>query len=86
MSLANENSKRGIRFNAIAPGLIQTKNLHDENTRIISNEDYDRYSMKYPLGLGKTNSVISLINFLISDESKWLTGQTIVLDGGFTIN
>jgi len=86
MSLSNEFSKKKIRFNSIASGLVATKNLHEKNNRIMSNTEKNIYADKYPLGIGEVDDIVSLINFLISNESKWLTGQTIVIDGGFSIN
>ena len=86
MSLANEYSKKGIRFNSIASGLLKTKNLFKKNSEILSSENLHEYSKLYPLGLGEANDVNELINFLISEKSKWITGQTIVIDGGFSIN
>ena len=86
MSLANEYSKKEIRFNSIASGLIETKNLFEKNSQILSIENQKKYSSLYPLGLGKISDITNLIKFLISQESKWITGQTIIIDGGFTIN
>ena len=40
---------------------------------------------KYPLGLGKTEYVTDLCEFLLSDKSKWITGQNLIIDGGYSI-
>ena len=41
---------------------------------------------KYPLGLGSPEDVGNCVLFLLSRASRWLTGQCIVIDGGFTLN
>jgi NAD(P)-dependent dehydrogenase (short-subunit alcohol dehydrogenase family) len=72
-----------IRINSVLPGAIST-----EMTKGIF-EDKDvmaRMKLNYPLGLGEANDVFEVVNFLISDKSKWITGQQFVVDGGRTIN
>ena len=84
-SLANELSKRKIRVNAVAPGLVET-GLFEVNKELISDEDMESYRKKYPLGFGMPEDVCNLVIFLLSDASKWITGQIIVIDGGVTLN
>ena len=77
-TLSKELGARGINVNSIAPGYIETnmtKNLNEN----IKNELLN----KIPLNrFGKPDEVASLINFLISDEASYITGQIINLDGG----
>lgn len=80
---ANELAKSKIRVNAIAPGLVLTPLLRNGN---LLDEDIDAEAVNYPLGIGKPEDCAALVRFLLSDESRWLTGQTIILDGGFTLN
>ena len=40
---------------------------------------------RHPLGIGMPEDIAHLIHFLISDESRWITGQSLVIDGGFSI-
>ena len=82
--LALELAERKIRVNAISAGMIFSEMWKDNNT-IVSSEQLIIDSQKYPLGYGKPSDVASLASFLISSESEWITGSTIVLDGGFTI-
>jgi NAD(P)-dependent dehydrogenase (short-subunit alcohol dehydrogenase family) len=56
-----------------------------DDSNIINSDQLVQDSKKYPLGYGKPSDVASLAAFLISIESTWITGSTIVLDGGFTI-
>ena len=83
-SLALELSTKLIRVNAVAPGMVSTPlisnlNQDDHFTKI------DR--AKYPLGkrYAYPNEIADLINFLLSSKSSFITGQTIVIDGGFTL-
>lgn len=81
--LALELAEKKIRVNAISAGMIYSEMWNDNN--IISSDQLMQDSKKYPLGYGKPSDVSSLASFLISNESSWITGSTVVLDGGFTI-
>lgn len=81
--LAVELAEHGIRINCVSPGLIETesiKNFPDyENLKKIT---IDRTPFKR---LGSTDEIAEVIAFLLSDNSKWITGQNIVADGGFSL-
>lgn len=80
-SLAKEVSKDGVRVNAVLAGLVRTKLLEKSNN--IYTEEYIRKTEnQYPLGIGNSENVASSIRFLLSDESKWITGTELVVDGG----
>lgn len=81
-SLSLELSRRSIRINCISPGLIQTESLFSKNNQILSNEEKLAYDSKYPLGLGKLDSLNGTIKFLLGTSSKWITGQNLIVDGG----
>ncbi len=77
-SAAEALAGHNIRINAIAPGLIDTEILDgvDQATR-------DRLVDATPLGrIGTPDDVADLARFLLSDESRFMTGQTIVVSGG----
>ena len=83
-SAALELSNRKIRVNAISPGLILTdmgKSLLDR----MNTNNQDKLLKDYPLGFGKSEYVSDLIIFLLSEKSIWITGQNIIIDGGYTI-
>ncbi|MHA8053739.1 SDR family NAD(P)-dependent oxidoreductase [Aquirufa sp. OSTEICH-129A] len=82
--LALELSEKNIRVNAISAGMIYSE-MWENNNKNISKDQLLEDSKKYPLGYGEPSDVASLVSFLVSSESKWITGSTIVLDGGFTI-
>jgi NAD(P)-dependent dehydrogenase (short-subunit alcohol dehydrogenase family) len=70
----------GVRVNAIAPGLVRT-----ELARGLWEEHEEAVARNIPLGrLGEPEDVASVALMLVSDASSWLTGQTIVVDGGTT--
>lgn len=69
-----------VRVNAIAPAVVKTKFAK------ILYEDEEAVVEGYPLGrLGSTDDTATAARFLLSDEASWITGQTIVLDGGMTL-
>lgn len=81
--LASELAGQQIRVNAILPGIVKTEMLSGTN---ISEEDFAKQEADYPLGLGTPEDVAHAVLFHLSDASRWLTGQCMILDGGFTLN
>jgi NAD(P)-dependent dehydrogenase (short-subunit alcohol dehydrogenase family) len=82
-SLACEYAKRSIRFNTISPGAILTP--INENLPHMKNPDL-RAALEsaHLLGLGTTTDVSNACIYLLSDASRWITGQNLVVDGGYT--
>jgi 2-keto-3-deoxy-L-fuconate dehydrogenase len=77
---------RGIRCNAICPGTVDTPSLHE---RMAATGDYEAarsaFIARQPMGrLGTPEEVASLALYLASDESRFMTGQLHLLDGGWT--
>lgn len=81
--LASELVKQRIRVNTISPGLIRTPLLADQ---AIDNEIVLANEAKYPLGLGETTDVANAAVFLMSDESRWITGIDLIIDGGYMLH
>ena len=77
-ALAKEVASLGIRVNAVAPGVINTKMnswLKDEEKKDLEDE--------IPLNrFGETSEISKVVAFLCSDDSSYLTGQIITVDGG----
>ncbi|WP_207283422.1 SDR family NAD(P)-dependent oxidoreductase [Pseudomonas sp. FW300-N2F2] len=84
-SLAVELAGQGIRCNAVIPGLIETpQSLDSKNS--LGPEGLAKAARGIPLGrVGRADEVASLVRFLTSDESSYLTGQSIIIDGGLTV-
>lgn len=78
-SLARELGPSGIRVNAVAPGIIRTdmmKSFSEDEIRALAEDT--------PLGRpGEAREVAAAVRFLASDEASFITGQTLVVDGGF---
>ena len=80
-TLARELAPYGIRVNAIAPGFIAT-----DMVAHLPEEKIKEYLTQIPLGrLGKVEEVADLAAFLASDEASYITGQTLVIDGGLSL-
>ena len=80
-ALAKEVGPSGVRVNCIAPGLIET-GMNQELTL----EDVAAIVDETPLGrIGSTNDVASSALFLASDESSFITGQVLGVNGGYII-
>ena len=77
-SLAKELGSRNIAVNAVAPGYIQTA-----MTDVLPDKVKEGILAEIPLGrLGETKDVANLVKFLASEESSYITGQVINVDGG----
>jgi 3-oxoacyl-[acyl-carrier protein] reductase len=80
-SVAKEYGRKNIRCNAVAPGYITT-----DMTESLSEEQKEEIKKSLPLGrLGKPENVADLVLFLASDESCYITGEVIKVDGGMYV-
>lgn len=75
-SLSQELAPK-VRINAIMPGAIMTPMAEKA-----SPEHIEKLQRETPLGLGYPQDVVNYVEFLLSDKSRWITGQTIFIDGG----
>ncbi len=77
-SLAKELASRNILVNAVAPGFIET-----DMTNMLKDEVKDRILQQIPLKrIGKAEEVANVVKFLSSNDSSYITGQVIQIDGG----
>jgi 2-keto-3-deoxy-L-fuconate dehydrogenase len=84
-ALAADFVTRGVRFNAICPGTVDSPSLHD---RLRATGDYDKamreFIARQPMGrIGEPEEIAALALYLASDESGFTTGQTHIIDGGW---
>lgn len=81
-ALAVEWGKYNINVNAIAPGMVETELT---KKRLKNKEYYDYWIDRTPLRrIGRPEDLIGAVVYLSSEASNWLTGHTIVIDGGYT--
>ena len=77
-SLAKEVASRNILVNAVAPGFIQT-----QMTDVLKEDIKEEIAKSIPLGrMGNPQDVANVVKFLASEESSYITGQVINIDGG----
>lgn len=81
-SLSMEIARKKIRVNCLAPGFVETPML--EAARSV-NGGLEATVAKYPLGIGQPEDVANATIFFLSPASRWITGTTLVLDGGHTV-
>lgn len=83
-SSALELAKRKFRINAVSPGVVNTP-MTLKLFSLLEDENIERIKDMHPLGVGEVFDVVPMIAFLLSDSSKWITGQNIKIDGGYSI-
>lgn len=81
---ALELAKRKFRVNSVAPGVVNTP-MTQKLFSQIEDDNIQRIKEMHPLGIGEVEDVVPTITFLLSDSSKWITGQNIKIDGGYSI-
>lgn len=82
-TMALELAPKGININCISPGTILTP-LMQKMLDSLSEEQREERKAGFPLGLGRPDDIASTAMFLMSDGARWITGQNIVVDGGYT--
>ena len=79
-SLARELGPRKIRVNSVAPGYFDSDMVSD-----MAKDQKERIARRTPLGrLARIDEVANAVHFLSSDQASFITGQTLVVDGGIT--
>ena len=79
--MAQEFAGRGITVNVVAPGFIDT-----DMTAVLTPEVRTEMLKQIPLArFGRPEDIAQVVNFLCSDAASYITGQTLVVDGGMTL-
>jgi meso-butanediol dehydrogenase/(S,S)-butanediol dehydrogenase/diacetyl reductase len=76
---AVEYARDGLRINCVCPGTFRSA-IHEE----LPPEALDAIAARHPLGLGSATDLVGAYSYLASDASRWTTGSTIVVDGGYS--
>lgn len=80
---AREFAPKGIRVNSVNPAMVNTRLLKDN---AVSEEQHKKDMEKYPLKrYGEPVDIAMGIIYLLSDASSWVTGQSLIIDGGFLL-
>ncbi len=82
-ALAVEMAERRIRVNSIVAGGIETA-MHRDFTETASEELVRNYEALHLLGFGQPDDIAHAAMFLLSDAARWITGTTLIVDGGYT--
>lgn len=81
-SLALELAPRRIRVNCIAPGFVRTP-LFERTEKLWDADQKKAVEDLHPLGFGEPRDVAGAVAFLLADTGRWITGTTLVVDGGY---
>ena len=82
-SAAMELAAEGLRVNCIAPGYVATEMTAALREKLTP-EQYKAIEASHPLGIGTPLDIAYAAAFLLGDTGRWITGATLVVDGGFT--
>ena len=81
LALAAEVSEKGILANSVGPGLIDTELTRE----VLGAKGISKLKDQIPIKrLGHTSEIASLVSWLVSEENTYMTGQNLIIDGGFT--
>lgn len=81
-SLALEVAERGLRVNCVAPAVVQGPRA-EQQLQLLAAPQREALLSSHPLGLGDPKDVANATAFLLSDASRWITGVTLPVDGGY---
>jgi NAD(P)-dependent dehydrogenase (short-subunit alcohol dehydrogenase family) len=82
-SLAVELASRGIRVNSIVAAKVEAE-MNYEHIHVFENISFKFNEEKHLLGVGSLEDVANAAVFLLSDAAKWITGTTMIVDGGYS--
>lgn len=77
-----ELAREGIRVNAVAPGVVKTE-MAQKLEGLVGEDSMAAIERKHPLGLGEPLDVAYAVNYLLAPAARWVTGTSLVVDGGY---
>jgi NAD(P)-dependent dehydrogenase (short-subunit alcohol dehydrogenase family) len=83
-TFALETVDRHIRINAVAPALVETE-IVQRSRELMTADAFQSMVEKHPMGIGRPEDIANAICFLLSDAARWITGTTLVIDGGMSV-
>jgi NAD(P)-dependent dehydrogenase (short-subunit alcohol dehydrogenase family) len=83
-NLALELAPKRIRVNSILPGMVNTE-MMQSLLLSLTPDQLNKDEKKYPLGYGEPVDVSNAVIYLLSDASKWITGSSLIMDGGYSL-
>jgi NAD(P)-dependent dehydrogenase (short-subunit alcohol dehydrogenase family) len=81
-SLALELARDEITVNAVAPGMVDS-GMGQRAKEVLTPEHYADLAGRHVLGVGSGHDVANAVAFLLADTGRWITGTTLVVDGGY---
>jgi len=82
-SLALELASKKIRVNSVAPAFVRTP-MYAKAEQVWTAEQKAMVESLHPLGIGEPEDIANAVAFLLADTARWITGSTLVVDGGYT--
>lgn len=82
-ALAMELASEGIRVNSVLPGYVQTE-MAQNLEKVLTADQVEAIRRMHPLGFGTAQDVAYAIAFLLADTGRWITGTSLIVDGGYT--
>lgn len=82
-SLAVELAPQRIRVNCVAPAFVRTEMLEGYR-ELVSQEQFEALERAHPLGFGTVRDVANAVAFLLAGTGRWITGSTLLVDGGYS--
>lgn len=82
-TMALEMASKGMTINCISPGTILTPLMQNMMESLTEEQQAERKA-GFPLGLGRPSDIANTAMFLLSEGARWITGQNIIVDGGYT--
>lgn len=82
-SLAAELARDQIRINCVTPGMVKSE-LTDRFEEQLLPDQFEAVARRHLLGIGTARDVAAAIAFLLADTGRWITGTSLIVDGGYT--